>query len=136
YNNNLYKNWRGFVFDSNPYYWIDKGNPMTANIRLNDVNEKIINLIYAINGEFTPSSKYRYFYLFKQDWLPEDFVSKIEKIYCFDNFSEEKFHERFGVYNQILDECIERCDELNLLPENIEDYYSENFSRFNDNNLE
>lgn len=135
YKNNVGKTWRKFNFTDQTDYWVKKKDLFAAHIRLNDCNDRIIKLIFAINGQFMPSAKYRISILRNLKWLPEEIEEKLKKMYCYNNFSVEVFKKRVDNYIYILNICVDKAISLKLLPENIKDYYSKEFNRHNDNNI-
>lgn len=59
-------------------YWLDRGDYVTAKLLCASALEYLILIIFALNNEFLPSPKYRYYLLQKLEWKPD----KLEKLFA------------------------------------------------------
>lgn len=128
--------WKNHKFIDPVDYWVIRNDLTSAHIFLSKYIERIISLIFAINKIFMPSAKHQISILLQLSWLPKTINQKgLEILYCFPNFTLETFYKRVDIYKTIFDECIEKAEEDHLIPDDFTQYYSKNFSRFNDNNV-
>lgn len=133
YHNNIEELWSGFETNDKLEYWVKRNDLFSAHVRLNECNEKIIRFIFALNLQFMPSAKHRASLLKKSEWLPDNFDELFKSIFCYDDFTLDNFYKRSNSYIELLDKCVDKALSMNLIPKDINKYYNENFSRFNDN---
>lgn len=132
FHNMIGQEWRGFYWEDPIDYWVSRKEPFIANLRLNECNIRLARLIYAINKQYAPSSKYLFYLLKKLPWIPNNLFEIMERANILPSLSKKTFYNRVKAYQDILDACIDKTIELDILPINFEEYYSNNFIRFMD----
>ncbi len=135
YHNNIEEIWSGLETNDTLEYWVKRNDLFSAHLRLNECNEKIIKFIFSLNLQFMPSAKYRASLLKKLEWLPNNFNDLFKNIFCYDDFTIDNFNKRSNSYIELLNQCVDKALSMKLIPKDINKYYNENFSRFNDNNI-
>lgn len=127
--------WRGLNLDISRDYWIEKGDLISAHMRLNECLELIAMLLFALNGSFLPSPKWRYNRMQNLKWLPARFsqlwASSLEIV-----MDVESHNKRHSAFCHLLTACIEQADSVGLLPEDIRLFYREYFFKLTDNPTE
>ncbi len=128
------REWRGLKYEDPVDYWVKKGDLLAGHGRLNECITLIIKMIYALNKEFTPSSKGRFNFLRELAWLPDNFYQHLEVIMCYRDFSLNEFWRRVTSLDLLLNSCITRALELELVPLNISWHYKKiNSNLYSDN---
>ncbi len=123
--------WRKFKWEDDVYYWIHRNDILTAHLRLNECNEYLITLCFALNKQFLPSSKWRYHIMQNLQWLPYDFETRMKNILAY-NLDENSFQIRVKNYILLLNDCINKSIIDQLLPENFGKFYAKKFQNFSD----
>jgi len=77
--------------------WVEKGDLAAAHYCLNNVAEVMLELVFALNREFLPSPKWRLYYSYKLQRLPEGFKEDLEKVMNVGSLSLEEFKRRLRV---------------------------------------
>lgn len=100
-------------------YWIDRNDYLSAKLFCWSALEYVITIIFALNNEFVPSPKYRYYLLQHLFWLPQS-INKL--------FGEISSNVDSGYYNQqtilcnVLTECINQALQQGIQISDDNDY--------------
>lgn len=136
----VYKNlqgssWRNMKWDSKLDYWISRGNPAAAHVWLNESTVKLTKLLFAVNGHFLPSMKYRYAIMKTLEWLPENFDNDFKELMCYSELDTENYYRRAHAAIRLLNACVDKADADGTLVENMGEMYDRVNVRFTDNNV-
>lgn len=123
----------GFHCSNDPDYWIKRGDILSAHMWLNVVSERIARIIFAINGLYMPSNKWRYHIMMSLPWMPENLQIEWKRANCFSDFDVESFEVRKQAYRSMLTACVLEADKRTLLPVNFFEYYNKHIKRYTDN---
>ncbi len=106
--------------------WIDRGDLVSAHYCLNYGVNLLLRILFALNKEFLPASKWRIFYSHRLKWLPEDYERLVKQALNAKSFSAEEFNRRLGVIRELWQKTIHKMeDETGLTPEQASKYYVE-----------
>ena len=123
--------WHGYVYTPfrnkivHNYYWVlpsdlwhQRGEINNSYYLLRYCAECFMHLLFVVNRRWAPDYKWRYLKSKKLDYLPKDYVAKIDYIF-FKEDSEETFNTKRQYLNDMLDEVVAKIEKE--LPE---DWYS------------
>lgn len=92
-------------------YWIKRQDKISAKLLCWSALEYLIVMIFALNEQFTPSPKYRYYLLQKLPWLPNHIHMLFNGIESDRNMEYWQIH---GLFCDILSGCIQYAMESNI----------------------
>lgn len=135
YHNLQGSDWRNMKWESKLDYWINRGNPAAAHVWLNESAVKLTKLLFAVNGHFLPSMKYRYAIMQTLEWLPENFDFDFKELMCYSDFDSENYYRRAYAAIRLIDACVDKADADGNLTDNMGEMYASRNVRFSDNNI-
>ncbi|MGE5571462.1 MAG: hypothetical protein ACM3ZU_00370 [Bacteroidota bacterium] len=125
--------WLGIRWSDHPDLWVQRGDLYSAHMRLNQVTELLVNLVFAINGRPVPSAKWKHHLVRKLPWVPADLTPRLETLAMISGFSPSEFARRRDVATGLLNECVDEALRRGLLPADMGAYYFQRFSTHSDN---
>lgn len=100
-------------------YWLDRGDYVTAKLLCASSLEYLILIIFALNNEFLPSPKYRYYLLQRLGWKPKSLDMLFTAIREDVSYSYDAMQDLFC---DILTECMVKAYNDQALTEDQEAY--------------
>ena len=100
-------------------YWLDRGDYIMAKMLCASALEYLILMIFALNDEFLPSPKYRFYLLQRLSWKPESLDRLFDGIRNDQGWSIE---DMLDLYCEILTECMTKAYEDHVLTDDREAY--------------
>lgn len=116
--------WRGRYWGDSPDLWIRRGDPYAAHMRLNEVLEFLANLLFSINGQPVPSPKWKHHLVESLPWIPADLGQWLRSLALIHHFGFEEFDRRREVATLCLTQCIDEAVRRDLVPLDIQAFYS------------
>jgi hypothetical protein len=106
--------------------WIERGDLLAAHYCLNYAVELLIRILYALNKEFLPASKWRIFYSYGLKWLPENYRRLLGEALLVKSFSVKDFSRRLRAVRELWCGILPKIrEETGLTAELISKYYVE-----------
>jgi hypothetical protein len=106
--------------------WVERGDIVSAHYCVNYGLDLIVNIVYALNGEFVPPPKWKLFYSYGLRWLPNDYSKLVKEALRTGALSVKDLHRRLialrGLWQEILPKIEE---ETGLTPTSISKYFVE-----------
>lgn len=99
------KNVKGYNWIIPRDIWFQRGDPQNAFYLTQVCLGHYLELLYAVNGRWTPDYKWRYIKSKKLATLPENYVEKMDEL-LFDAWNEENWEHKAGIFQSLLDETI------------------------------
>lgn len=124
---------KGFMCSNNPNYWVDRNDLMSAHMWLFKATERVLGVIFAINGLYLPSNKWRYNILMNLEWKPNNLKEKLIESNCISDFTKESFEIRKKAYSELLSDCVKEADNRGLLPDDFFEFYNKHLKSYGDN---
>ncbi|HLF27504.1 MAG TPA: hypothetical protein VJG32_14310 [Anaerolineae bacterium] len=125
--------WRGVLWSDRPDLWIQRGDAYSAHMRLHQVHELLIDLLFAINGRPAPSTKWKYHVVQVLPWQPAHLRQRLRSLAEIRSVAGADFTRRYELAVGLLTDCIDEALGRELIPEDISRYYFARFSRHSDN---
>lgn len=91
--------------------WIDRGDLVAAHDCLNYSVELLIKLIFALNKSFLPPPKWRMFYSYNQNWLPNNYRRLIAQALCTRSLTESELRRRLKALREIFRSVLEEIEK-------------------------
>jgi hypothetical protein len=124
--------WLEVRWDDSPRLWVERGDLLSAHLRLNQALDLLVGLLFSINRQPVPSPKWRYHLVMELPWTPPDCAARLSALANADVGSEGDFERRLGVAVALLTEAVDRaCANGLLRPGSGRRYWSQ-FSRHRD----
>jgi predicted nucleotidyltransferase len=77
--------------------WVERGNLTAAHYCLNNVSEVMLEMAFALNRKFLPSPKWRLYYFYRLQGLPEGFKEDLDEALKVGSLSLEEFRRRLRI---------------------------------------
>jgi GNAT superfamily N-acetyltransferase len=127
----LGKKWRGYTFPLPHDIMCQRGEPDSSHINLLYSLDNIVQILFAINSEFIPDHKWRYFRVKYLYWLPSNFIKNFQSIIVCNNISTHEFERRYKLLKNLYDEVIEKALTEKLIPDDIYGYLINTMQEYN-----
>lgn len=124
--------WRGMVWDDRPDLWLQRGDAYAAHMRLHEVGELIVGLLFAVNGRPVPSSKWKHHEVQALPWQPDQLGQRLRSFAELRAVDEAEFRRRYELSVGLLTDCVDEGLGRGLIPEDIGRFYFSRFSRHSD----
>lgn len=100
------RHWRGFTLDEvDP--WLDRGDLLSAHLRLNQALELLVLLVFAVNGRPKPSGKAVYNIMQHLPWFPEALLGLFDQLAVIGKLDAAEHARRRGAARGILIEAVD-----------------------------
>jgi len=84
----------------------------------------LLKILFALNKEFLPPTKWRIFYSYRLKWLPEDYKELLEETMYTKNFSVKELNRRLKAIRRLWLNILPKIeDETGLTPKKISECY-------------
>lgn len=121
--------WRGFYLSVRPDLWLERGDPLAAQMRLNQGYTKLVECIFALNHSPTPSAKWVDHLVSKLPWAPAGFRDIQENFFYNAKPTRGSFDYRLDLLTGVLTNCVDYATENGWLSDDLSSSYrSSNFS--------
>jgi predicted nucleotidyltransferase len=110
--------------------WVERGDLTASHYCLNNVSEVMLELAFALNREFLPSPKWRLYYFYRLQGLPEGFKEDLDEALKVGSLSLEEFRRRLGVIRLMWSKIKPLVEEeMNLTTAQLHTIYVKNILR-------
>ena len=106
--------------------WIERGDLVSAHYCLNYGVDLLVKIVFALNREFLPAPKWRIFYSYGLEWLPENYKRLLGEAMLVKSFSVEDSSRRLKAIRELWCGVLPKIrEETGLTAELISKYYVE-----------
>lgn len=116
YRGNVGGEWLGLIWDDSPHVWVQRGDLVSAHMRLNQSIELLIGLVFALNGQPVPSPKWRYRLAAGLPWVPTEFSARLRQLVATAPAFEQDFDRRLRLAVDLLTDCVDHALAEDLIP--------------------
>jgi hypothetical protein len=127
--------WRGVDWRDRPDLWIKRDDTYSAQMRLNQIQELLINLLFAVNAVPVPSDKWRYHRVAGLPWSPPGLTERLQSLAQLHAFDRTDFARRCEIAVGLLTDCADEAAGRGLLPEDFAAFYFPRFSKHSDDTI-
>lgn len=106
--------------------WVKRGDMVSAHYCVSYGLDMIVNVIYALNKEFLPPPKWRFFYLHNLEWLPNDFRRLLKQVLLVEALTVKNFDRRLTALRRLWQKTVPKVnEETGLTPVSMSKYFVE-----------
>lgn len=110
--------------------WIERGDLVAAHYCLNHAVNMLFRILFALNSDFLPPTKWMISYSHSLKWLPEDYNKLIKEAIMIKTFSEKDFKRRLETIRKLWINVLPKIEEkLGFSSDLISKYYVEKILR-------
>lgn len=110
--------------------WVSRGDLLSAHYCLNYSVDLLLKIIFALNREHLPAPKWRLFYSYNLEWLPENYRKLIKDTMKTSELSTEEFNLRLKVIRKLWHSILPKVEaETGLTTDRLSAYFVEKVLR-------
>lgn len=110
--------------------WVERGDMVSAHYCVNYGLDLIVDIVYALNREFVPPPKWKFFYSHSLRWLPNDYSRLLKEALRTSALSVKDLSRRLSALRGLWQEILPKIEEeTGLTPASMSKYFVEKVLR-------